>query len=119
MMKRSSRIDSGVGLDLIKEKTFKSQLRRARRMSVATKSNQKKVVSTLVLITTMFTIVNIPSAISRIMSNSEWKNVKSFQVCILNLEFRQISRSAHQTPNFTNPEYFVCLLFEYFFQIKV
>ena len=23
------------------------------------------------------------------------------------------------TPNFTNPEYFVCLLFEYFFQIKV
>ena len=28
-------------------------------------------------------------------------------------------RSAHQTPNFTNPEYFVCLLFEYFFQIKV
>ena len=30
-----------------------------------------------------------------------------------------ISRSAHRTPNFTNPEYFVCLLFEYFFQIKV
>ena len=78
-MKRRSRIDSGVGLDLIKEKTFKSQLRRARRMSVHTKSNQKKVVSTLVLITTMFTIVNIPSAIARIM-NSEWKNVKSFQV---------------------------------------
>ena len=22
-------------------------------------------------------------------------------------------------PNFTNPEYFVCLIFEYFFQIKV
>ena len=85
MMKRKSRIDSGVGLDLIKEKTFKSQLRRARRMSVATKSNQKKVVSTLVLITTMFTIVNIPSAISRIMSNSEWKNVGSFQVGIFNL----------------------------------
>ena len=30
-----------------------------------------------------------------------------------------ISRSAHRTPNFMNPEYFVCLLFEYFFQIKV
>ena len=60
-------------------------------MSVATKSNQKKVVSTLVLITTMFTIVNIPSAISRIMSNSEWKNVESFQACILKLEFRQES----------------------------
>ena len=30
---------------------------------------------------------------------------------------RNISRSAHQTPHFANPEYFVCLLFEYFFQI--
>ena len=80
MMKRKSRIDSSIGLDLIKEDTFKSQLRRARRMSVATKSNQKKVVSTLVLITTMFTIVNIPSAISRIMSSSEWQEDKSFQV---------------------------------------
>ena len=30
-----------------------------------------------------------------------------------------ISRLAHRTPNFMNPEYFVCLLFEYFFQIKV
>ena len=29
------------------------------------------------------------------------------------------SRSAHPTPNFANPECFVCLLFEYFFQIKV
>ena len=48
-------------------------------MSVRTKSSQKKVVSTLVLITTMFTIVNIPSAIARIM-NSKWKNVGSFQV---------------------------------------
>ena len=38
-----------------------------------------------------------------------------FQVGLSN----QLSRSAHQTPNFTNPEYFVCLLFEYFFQIKV
>ena len=27
--------------------------------------------------------------------------------------------SAHWTPNFTNTKYFVCLLFEYFFQIKV
>ena len=27
--------------------------------------------------------------------------------------------SAHWAPNFTNPKYFVCLLFEYFFQIKV
>ena len=26
--------------------------------------------------------------------------------------------SAHRTPNFTNPEYIVCLLFEYSFQIK-
>ena len=25
----------------------------------------------------------------------------------------------HRKPNFRNPEYFVCLLFEYFFQIKV
>ena len=33
--------------------------------------------------------------------------------------FILISRSAHPTPNFTNPEYFVCLLFEYFFQINV
>ena len=32
---------------------------------------------------------------------------------------KYISRSAHQTPNFTNPKYFVCLLFEDFFQIKV
>ena len=32
---------------------------------------------------------------------------------------RQLSRSAHRTPNFTNPEFFVYLLFEYFFQIKV
>ena len=30
-----------------------------------------------------------------------------------------ISCSAHRTPNFTNPEYFVSLLFVYFFQIKV
>ena len=30
-----------------------------------------------------------------------------------------LSPSAHRTPNFTNPDYFVCLLFEYFFQIKV
>ena len=27
--------------------------------------------------------------------------------------------SAHRKPNFTNPEYFDCLLFEYFSQIKV
>ena len=32
---------------------------------------------------------------------------------------RLSSRSAHRTPNFTNPEYFACLLFEYFYQIKV
>ena len=31
---------------------------------------------------------------------------------------KQLSRSAHRTPNFTNPKHFVCLLFEYFFQIK-
>ena len=30
-----------------------------------------------------------------------------------------ISRSAYRIPNFTNPKFFVCLLFEYFFQIKV
>jgi hypothetical protein len=30
-----------------------------------------------------------------------------------------LSRSAHQTPNFMNLEYFIHLLFEYFFQIKV
>ena len=30
-----------------------------------------------------------------------------------------VSRSAIPTPNFMNPEYFVCVLFEYFFQIKV
>ena len=30
-----------------------------------------------------------------------------------------ISRSAHRTTNFMNPKYFVCLHFEYFFQIKV
>ena len=29
-----------------------------------------------------------------------------------------IPRSTHRTPNFTNPEYFVSLLFEYFFQEK-
>ena len=27
-----------------------------------------------------------------------------------------VSHSAHRTPNFTNPEYFVCLLLEYFFR---
>ena len=27
-------------------------------------------------------------------------------------KYNILSRSAHQTPNFTNPEYFVCLLFE-------
>ena len=32
---------------------------------------------------------------------------------------RQIFCSAHRTPTFTNPEYFFCLLFEYFFQIQV
>ena len=51
-----------------------------RRMSVATRSKQKKVVSILVLITTMFTIVNIPSAISRILSSPEMKKNESFQV---------------------------------------
>ena len=30
-----------------------------------------------------------------------------------------LSRSVHRTPNYTNSEYFFCLLFEYFFQIKV
>merc|ERR1712083_1074666 len=29
-----------------------------------------------------------------------------------------LSRSAHRTPNFTNPKFFICLLFKYFFQIK-
>ena len=29
-----------------------------------------------------------------------------------------ISRSAHRTPNFMNPEYFVCLLFKHFFPIQ-
>ena len=40
---------------------------------------------------------------------------------ILNLPFfsQLLSRSAHQTPNYTNPEYIVCLLFEVFFKIKV
>ena len=28
------------------------------------------------------------------------------------------SRSAHRTPNFTNPDFFVYLLFEHFFQMK-
>ena len=32
---------------------------------------------------------------------------------------QHISRSAHHTPNFTNPDFFVYLLFEYSFQIKV
>ena len=32
---------------------------------------------------------------------------------------QHISRSAHRTPNFTNPEFFVYLIFEYYFQIKV
>ena len=41
-------------------------------------------------------------------------------MCLLRIFMKQtLSRSAHQTPNFTNPEYFVYLLFEYFFQIKV
>ena len=30
-----------------------------------------------------------------------------------------LSRSAHWTPNFKNPNFFVYLLFEYFFQIRV
>lgn len=88
--RRRSRIDSGLGLDLNNsidgctgEKfrdIFRSKLNKARRMSLAAKSKQKKVVSILVLITTMFTIVNIPSAISRIMSSPENKTKESFQV---------------------------------------
>ena len=38
--------------------------------------------------------------------------IEQLKVCL-------ISRSAHRTPNFTNPEFFVYLLFEHFFQIKV
>ena len=38
----------------------------------------------------------------------------------LNSSFElSLSRSAHRTPNFTNPEFFVCLLFVYFFPMKV
>ena len=35
------------------------------------------------------------------------------------LNWYYLSLSAHWTPNFKNHEYVVCLLFEYFFQIKV
>ena len=79
-------IDSGIGLDIenlsvnYNDDVWKSKFDQTRRMSVATKSKQKKVVSILVLITVMFTIVNIPSAISRIMSSPENKEKVSFQV---------------------------------------
>ena len=63
-----------------KDDVWKSKFDQTRRMSVATKSKQKKVVSILVLITVMFTVVNIPSAISRIMSSPENKEKVSFQV---------------------------------------
>ena len=79
-------IDSGIGLDIenlsvnYNDDVWKSKFDQTRRMSVATKSKQKKVVSILVLITVMFTVVNIPSAISRIMSSPENKEKVSFQV---------------------------------------
>ena len=44
--------------------------------------------------------------------------VLNIQISFKNL-FTLLSHSAHLTPNFTNPEYFVFLLFEYLFQIKV
>ena len=77
---RRNTIDSGLGLDSInvldeigEENVFESKLNKIRKMSLAAKSKQKKVVSILVFITIMFTIVNIPSAICRILIDSDWR----------------------------------------------
>ena len=48
---------------------------------------------------------------------SELCKYLSRQKCLL--IYNMISRSAHRTHNFTNPEYFVCLLLEYFFQVSI
>ena len=78
--RRRNTLDSGLGLDSIhvldeigEENVFESKLNQIRKRSLAAKSKQKKVVSILVVITVMFTIVNIPSAICRILIDSDWR----------------------------------------------
>ena len=84
---RRHTVDSGLGLDSIavfNDTTRKNLLKlKTRRKSVVAKAREKKVVSILLVITTMFTIVNIPSAICRIMIdndvNQKWFRVSLFE----------------------------------------
>ena len=60
---------------------------------------------------------------SRSIDSKENKNLVIGQDFVIRhyagMYTRLISCSAHRTPNFMNPEYFVCLFFEYFFQTRV
>ena len=80
---RRHTVDSGLGLDSIavfNDATRKNLLKlKTRRKSIVAKAKEKKVVSILLVITTMFTIVNIPSAICRIMIDND-VNQKWFRV---------------------------------------
>ena len=84
---------------------------------MTTKGNSKSIID-ITLVTkheklSVITNISIPKfllTVSRYLCKLRKTNLGCSQI---------LSRSAHRTPNFTNPEYFVCLLFEYFFQIKV
>ena len=84
---RRHTVDSGLGLDSIavfNDTTRKNLLKlKTRRKSIVAKAKEKKVVSILLVITTMFTIVNIPSALCRIMIdndvNQKWFRVSLFE----------------------------------------
>ena len=84
---------------------------------MTTKGNSKSIID-ITLVTkheklSVITNISIPKfllTVSRYLCKLRKTNLGCCQI---------LSRSAHRTPNFTNPEYFVCLLFEYFFQIKV
>ena len=82
--RRRNTLDSGLGLDSInvldeigEENILVSKLNKIKKMSLAARSKEKKVVSILVAITIMFTIVNIPSAIIRIMIDEPWLKIHS------------------------------------------
>ena len=78
--RRRNTLDSGLGLESInvldeigEENILVSKLNKIKKMSLAARSKEKKVVSILVVITIMFTIVNIPSAIVRLMIVEDWR----------------------------------------------
>ena len=64
---------------------------------------------------------NFMNTTSMILEKMKWNfwNTEIFLDKHCYTKFYAFSCSAHRTPNFTNLEYFVCLLFEYSFQIKV